>query len=71
MQTKRHHFSIKLKRAPGHETLNAWVPDEGGYDTALARVKADDPLWSDPAVYYHGLVDWFEPIKFEISEDKA
>jgi hypothetical protein len=59
MQTKRHHFSVEMKQG----RLDAFVPDEGGHEKALDRVRNDDPCWLGD-VEYHGTVDWFERIVF-------
>lgn len=63
MKAKRHHFSLVLDDG---KYLNAYVPEEDGKSVALARVQADDQIWSDRPVEYHGLVEWFDAIKFQV-----
>lgn len=68
MKTKRYHFTVP---PPGRaEVMDAYVPDEGSEEIALARVKADDPLWLGD-VQSHGLVDWFEQTSFQLRKDVA
>jgi hypothetical protein len=74
MKTQRYHFSVvvpeRLRSREG-EVLHAFVPNEGSEDLALARVKADDPIWVNNPVLSHGLEDWFERIEMTTSIDAA
>lgn len=68
MKTQRYHFSVPLA-AGSSQRMHAYVPVEGGEEIALARVKADDPLWLGD-VKSHGLVDWFEQTSFHVMDEK-
>ena len=72
MKTQRYHFSVRMPdglRTKGmkEEVLHAYVPVESDEETALKRVKNDDPLWRDNEVRRHGLVDWYETIAMHMS----